>query len=974
MIEVLIALLLLVPVAIIVLLILSLTRTSAMARRVDNLEQQTRRLENTVSMLNVMLKKGGAAQGRDAGSASAPAAMPVAENSPTEDVAPEPDEPQGPAARASGMAYSDPAKDDLTRQAVGRGREQEQAFETARKEQQRERARSAGSDATSSGMFQPIQAQSDSRAKKGMFDDMSLEQLIGGKLPIWIGGIALIFAAFFLVRYSIEAGLFGPRIRSITAAVFGLTLVSLSEFGKHVPRIGFAFAEDKRIGQSLAGAGIAILYGTLYMTSELYGLLPLWAAFVLVVAVSALAFALSLRHGPPTAIMGVIGGFAAPFVAGMDADSLPLLLSYLGVFMAALFALSLWQRWLWLMLMAVFGGGLWTLALVTTAIDGLPLLGLFIVGVAAAAIFAALRLEPEPEPEPQSEPAPVNKTGANNKARLANLSFDQWAIYGPQMIALVQLCILVPRMTFSPLGWAFLFAIGALSLLLAWRDKRLLLLTALTATGFLFPLAAGWYQGADLTIMMAITLGYAALFSGTAHGHIALRGPQAAGGAGWALLALLPVLVAYQMLVFQYDGALSDAGWGFVGLTLALPCALVAWRYRGDDRSVNLAAAGVTTIMLGTGLLLILPGAWLAVIAVIVTLGLMAWAHFIDDAQVRHLGYIPFGTAALAMLLSAEAPIAQMLQTLGGGYTEHGLLPAPLSLMITVVLPAILLIASLLVPHIGWSRQGKTASLLVGSGFLCVFLWLLAKQPFAIASYDDFVRFGFYERALITLAVTAAGCVCLWRGAGPARVTGLVLIGLAAARFVVFDLVNFNPVAREQAVGSWPVFNMAVLLCAALCVVFWWISSRSFGAAGSGNLPGPLRQINWRALFSGGALAMAVITVLVLVRQAVHGNIIAEFPVETTENYLYSAGLLLLALAWLGYAIWRGGRRLRQAGLGLLTLVTLKVFLVDAAAMEGVLRIVSFLGLGIALIVIGWAYRRLLARDAAEDNPVASPA
>jgi uncharacterized membrane protein len=111
---------------------------------------------------------------------------------------------------------------------------------------------------------------------------------------------------------------------------------------------------------------------------------------------------------------------------------------------------------------------------------------------------------------------------------------------------------------------------------------------------------------------------------------------------------------------------------------------------------------------------------------------------------------------------------------------------------------------------------------------------------------------------------------------------------------------------------------------------------------------------------------LAIITILVLVRQYIQGSVIAlgsgDSAVGVTENYLYSAALLLLALAWIGYAIMRGGRTLRLAGLGLLTLVTLKVFLIDAAAMQGLLRILSFLGLGVALIVIGWAYRRLLLK------------
>ncbi|MEP6340238.1 DUF2339 domain-containing protein, partial [Parasphingorhabdus sp.] len=147
------------------------------------------------------------------------------------------------------------------------------------------------------------------------------EDLIGGKLPIWIGGIALIFAGFFLVRFSIEAGFFGPGARSITATLFGLLLIGLSEFGQKIPRFGKIFADDVRIGHSIAGAGIAVLYATLYMASELYGLLGLTSALIGVIGVTILAFVLSQRHGPPTALMGLIGGFAAPYVAGLGAES-----------------------------------------------------------------------------------------------------------------------------------------------------------------------------------------------------------------------------------------------------------------------------------------------------------------------------------------------------------------------------------------------------------------------------------------------------------------------------------------------------------------------------------------------------------------------------------------------------------------------------------------------------------------------------
>src|SRR5690606_37335160 len=42
-----------------------------------------------------------------------------------------------------------------------------------------------------------------------------LEQAIGGRWAVWIGGIALALGGIFLVRYSIEAGLLGPGARII---------------------------------------------------------------------------------------------------------------------------------------------------------------------------------------------------------------------------------------------------------------------------------------------------------------------------------------------------------------------------------------------------------------------------------------------------------------------------------------------------------------------------------------------------------------------------------------------------------------------------------------------------------------------------------------------------------------------------------------------------------------------------------------
>lgn len=103
-----------------------------------------------------------------------------------------------------------------------------------------------------------------------------LEALIGARLPVWIGAVALIAAGFFLVRYAIESGLLGPGVRTFAAGLFALVLVAASEAARRLP----ATADDPRIAQSLAGAGIASAYGALYLAAALYDLVPPLPAFV----------------------------------------------------------------------------------------------------------------------------------------------------------------------------------------------------------------------------------------------------------------------------------------------------------------------------------------------------------------------------------------------------------------------------------------------------------------------------------------------------------------------------------------------------------------------------------------------------------------------------------------------------------------------------------------------------------------------
>ena len=76
------------------------------------------------------------------------------------------------------------------------------------------------------------------------------------------------------------------------------------------------------------------------------------------------------------------------------------------------------------------------------------------------------------------------------------------------------------------------------------------------------------------------------------------------------------------------------------------------------------------------------------------------------------------------------------------------------------------------------------------------------------------------------------------------------------------------------------------------------------------------------------------------------------------ELYVYSAVWLLFGVALLALGFLRNAAALRHAGMALVCVVVAKVFLIDMAGLQGLLRVFSFLGLGAALIGLGYAYRR----------------
>lgn len=752
---------------------------------------------------------------------------------------------------------------------------------------------------------------------------INFENLVGGKLPIWVGGIALVFAGFFLVRYTIEAGLFGPAARSVTATIFAGLLIAISLFGARLPKIGDSFAADPRVGQSLAGAGIATLYGTLYMAAEIYGLIGISTAFILVVLTTAIAFALALRHGPPTALMGLVGGFVAPWVAGMGASNLPSLLLYLAVFIAALFGLAVWRRWLWLLVLASGGGLLWSLAMLFAANSNLALLAGFIAATGGGAILAAKRFE--------------HLDGY----------WSPLARFAPMTLALVQLALLLPKMQYSIIGWIFYFLLSALAIALAWREKILLPLVAGALLLVLGPLGVAWEaDGASQRNLLA-TVGVILLFG--LSGHVRARQSTEAS-TYWAIIGFAAPGLCWLTAAIS-GGIANDQIWAAMAALAAVPALWTAWEWHSKQRAPELQiwATALAGAMLWFALGLLLGENWFPVATALIALGIAAWANITKGLWERRISWLPLGTA----ILTATAYSYQFLDAIGASLSGAGAimnrLPGISEAFRTTFVPALLIAAAAWTPVFATGRRTRQLVVIVGGAGVAACFWLLAKQIGNIVSPSDFIRLGFVERAVITQVFFGLGWFAFAQSDKRPEwpylcKVALILCVVGIFRVIWFDLVILNPLFDPQSVGPVPIANFATAHFAAVSAWLWVLAAK---------LPA-----RWPT--KGASLGMMMVTAGITVRQAFQGNLLSGADVSNAENYAYSAAFMLLAIMWLTLGIRSGLALLRLAGLLLLTVVTLKVFLVDAAALSGLLRIVSFLGLGIALIGIGWAYGRVM--------------
>lgn len=795
---------------------------------------------------------------------------------------------------------------------------------------------------------------------------LSLEQIISTRLGVWVGAVALILGAVFLVKYSIDEGWLSPAIRVMLSGLFGAALVGAAELCIRKANI----SNGTRIAQGFAGAGFAALYGALYSATSLYNLLPSMIGFAGLALVTMGAIISALRFGAPVAYLGLFGGFAVPLLVRSDApDALPLF-GYLFVLSAFGMIIARRQKWWGLAWAALICSILWMLAWIVGAgghINIILVLFALPLVLMTAAITAAL-------PEPSGTLRDI-KSWTHQGSAMNTLSF----------IAFTLFLFAVNPSQFDVFAWGMSLCMGAAICVLARVRPHTfakLLLPMQVALMLLLWRNLGHTYDADTTLaIMPRTVLFVTAFAGlfSAAGYLGMRSVAAPATHAWLLTSslLTGFLVAYSKLkglpsfeetvAFVQDRAgqsLTAAPehfdylkstwlWGMAALGLTAFFVKLAERAQKISHDENLRNHVLAALAVGgsgfltTSIVLLLPDEMWTIGLALQVLALL-WIY----KQTR-VNVLPKLTYALLVILA----LSGFSRTVGGVWDI-----VTFSTLTFIGVPSIA--ASYIIPVLilGFGLRicpDKNEWIFRKVYYITAFLAVLGAS-YLISNLSAPV--GLLEQSLITLVLLTGAALVLQRSAAAkensmAQPIARALLCVGLWRLVAFHLFQQNPLHHSASVGSWWVLNAGLVGYVLPALPLHFIA----------------QSMKWyegekRTLLVRGALTfLFLLGAGFIIRQIFQGvNIsLAHGTAGMPEQISYSAlgvctgaALLHLALKWKDVS-WR------WLSLIVIVLTVGKVFLIDAAQLSGLLRVFSFMGLGLSLMGLSAFYSRYVFKKEA---------
>lgn len=742
----------------------------------------------------------------------------------------------------------------------------------------------------------------------------------------WLGGIVLTFGGLFLAKYTLEAGLLSPLTRVLLGFMVGIGFIAAAEYltrKKEALEI-----HSDYLCAALVSAGVITCYAMTLVASHYYLLISSGTAFVMLAIIALTATAMTLRYGPIVAVIGILGAYSVPFPFWSFNDSLLTIAGYIVLVSASAIVVANRVRRPWLWWLSFCAHFSWLLGLIAlSAVSDAWIIVLFaLISIYLYVLSDVLgwRLQQGPQ-RPLS--LKVLFMPRKEQAGLLASLLPVWLFYvvhGYQPSLIVVTVLLLALLCSGPLRHSAFDTWPLLGWLLSIATWWMLLpQTNYTDLDFMF-------SGAHL-YSQAIAL---ALFSYALWMQHWLPKRLA--------FSLLLVIGPTSLFALSYIFSPPQANLGMYSLWAVelLVLALIAERITAQQPRGWVKLSGILLANLNISLILtmLLESSTLTLALSLQLIGLGYWCQRLTLTPPQWLVKVLLAVLLIRLTLFPWLDEYQNDQVLGVHWT-------------LIVYPLILII---LAYARRYYQDSQLRQIIAGAMLHVVALLVTTESSYQLVGhYPDFSAPSFKEAILLAMNWLIMATVYAYRSQY-SRTLRPVYLGFAAlltagsALYHIALLTTFNPWFSALTIGNAPLWNWMLPL--------WLIPALLLLAAARLNL---LTSQIKPALYGISALWL-LLFINGTIRHAFHQDMIwLGLPTEQLEMYTYSLVWLLISVLTLIAARRMTQPALTQTGFIVLAAVVCKAFLIDMSQLTGLYRALSFLGLGLSLLGVGWLFQRM---------------
>ncbi|EGU29743.1 DUF2339 domain-containing protein [Vibrio scophthalmi] len=754
---------------------------------------------------------------------------------------------------------------------------------------------------------------------------------------VWVGGVAMVIGVAYLIE-TVGTNFTIPLFaRVLIAILLSCSMIGLGEWlHRKITAIDGEFLHQKAdayIPAAVYGAGMSGLYGTVIFSAVIHAFLPPALALGLMAILAAAALALTQRLGPLMAVLGLFGGYTAPIWIGGTEPNFILLSCYItSISIAGMWVQQLTRiPWLTYGIIALHSLWLFAIAYALPQADLLLWFVLFVPVSCYLLVFVPqLGWSLGFQCHYRTRPPFFNATiPAAILATLSAFLLDKTPVLGwwsliyfvlPVLLLIFPAC----RRGRAPRSFAWVNVVAALSIivtaLMLMESQPDIIVGILVVSGELI-----------LLLLLRTIMQYE-------------RGDKSRVS-GWQAVILAPLLVVLSLFYIDHYQPEYRLTTTFFAVVFMLLLAWLAIKFVALRANLSVA---IHALLLTIGIIYSAGGELTLFIAAQMLLMAM---------QVQRNWLAPNLAAfkALGSLLVVRLsllPFFPELQTLAT--------PQWSWLLLTIV-PSVLVFAW--IRHMLRQRQHGIAEWFDAAMLHLLVILIFAQTNYLLLGYFNFLyQFEFENIAIFAGQSLALMGVYQFKAYHSQslhffyRCYSLLLLAVAVLCAVILNTV-FQPFTSLYVLGSdWPVLNwlsVGWLVPALILVVIARLQL----------YPNRTREV------FGAAATLMLLWVMYSIRQFwQQGPLTLDMPTSMAELFSYSVALILLGVAITYYALQHEQRILQSIGFAMLGVAACKVFLWDAAALEGLWRAISFMGLGGCLIGLGWLFQRLQIKTGSRDE------